>query len=177
MPPLPPARSRDTAGYAVLFVCLGNICRSPTAAVVLAQQLAQRLADEPGLAGVTVASAGTGDWHVGEQMDRRTAATLAAAGYDPSSHRAQQTSPELLREYDAILVMDGQNLSDVLDQVGDADRDRVLRYRSFDPAAGTDLDVPDPWYGGQRGFDEVLAIVERTTTQLVTALESVLHRS
>jgi len=120
---------------------------------------------------VRVESSGTGDWHLGEPMDRRAAATLAAAGYDPSIHRARQVDGDLFARHDAILVMDETNLRDVHGLAPTrADRDRVLMFRAFDPLAGEDLAVPDPWYGGQRGFDEVLAIVERTTDTLVSAL-------
>lgn len=120
---------------------------------------------------VRVDSSGTGDWHIGEPMDRRAAATLATAGYDPSRHRARQVDEMLFADHDAVLVMDASNAHDVLALAdGDGDRGRVLMFRSFDASAAGELDVPDPWYGGQRGFDEVLVIVERTSDALVDAL-------
>jgi low molecular weight protein-tyrosine phosphatase len=168
-PALPPPRDPDGATYSIALVCLGNICRSPIAHVVLERKLsAVRTARR-----IEVESSGTGDWHIGEQMDRRAAATLAAAGYDPSLHRARQVDDDLFSRNDAILVMDESNLRDVQALAGRADdRDRVIMFRAFDPLVGDDLAVPDPWYGGQGGFDDVLAIVERTTDVLVEALAS-----
>jgi protein-tyrosine phosphatase len=111
-----------------------------------------------------VASCGTGDWHLGHPMDRRAAATLTAAGYDPSQHRAQQFATTWLDEYDVLLAMDAQNLADVGGRT-----DRVLMFRDFDPVeAGSD--VPDPYYGGDSGFEEVLTMVERTSAEIVEAL-------
>ena len=95
--------------YRVALVCLGNICRSPMAAVVLADHVARAgLSDE-----VEVVSAGTGPWHVGQPMDDRAAATLGAAGYDASRHRAQQIDAGWFDTCDLVLVMDEQNLHDV----------------------------------------------------------------
>jgi len=150
-------------------VCLGNICRSPIAHVVLADKLTA----VPTLRPVIVESFGTGDWHIGEPMDPRAAQTLTAAGYDSSRHRARHTDRDLIAGHDVVLVMDATNLRDVraLASTSD-DRDRVMLFREFDPLAGDDLDVPDPWYGGQGGFDEVLAIVERTTDVLAALLSS-----
>ncbi len=152
----------------VALVCLGNICRSPTAAVVLEHQLAGA-----GVAGiVTVASAGTGDWHLGAPMDERAAAALRAAGYDPSGHLAQQVDATWFASHDLLLAMDASNLADLHALAPDeAARSRVALYRSYDPASGPNgTDVPDPWFGGPEGFDEVLAIVERTSAELVRAL-------
>ena len=145
--------------YHVAIVCLGNICRSPIAHVVLAAHLADAGLDDR----VTVASSGTGDWHVGEPMDRRAAATLTAAGYDATRHRARQWTGN---DADLVLAMDAQNLADVGGR-----SDRVRLFRDLDPLA-PGSDVPDPYYGGDSGFEEVLAMVERTTTALVAALES-----
>jgi protein-tyrosine phosphatase len=155
---LPPARSPGE--YRIEVVCLGNICRSPTAHVVLAERIA-----DAGLAErVSVSSSGTGDWHVGGPMDARAAATLTAAGYDATRHRARQWSGN--DAADLVLAMDAQNLADI----GGAD-DRVMPFRSFDPVEPGG-DVPDPYYGGDSGFEEVLAMVERTAEALVAALES-----
>jgi protein-tyrosine phosphatase len=127
--------------------------------VVLMRRVAEAELDDR----VEVASCGTGDWHLGHPMDRRAAATLAAAGYDPSRHRAQQFATSWLEEYDVLLAMDSQNLADV-----GAD-DRVMLFRAFDPVE-PGSDVPDPYYGGDSGFEEVLSMVERTSAQIVEAL-------
>jgi protein-tyrosine phosphatase len=158
--PLPPGR--EPGRYRVELVCLGNICRSPTAHVVLEERL-----DEAGLADVVdVTSSGTGGWHVGDPMDRRAAATLTAAGYDASRHRAHQwAGPD---GADLFLAMDGDNLADI---GGPGERSRL--FRDFDPRLSPDeeaADVPDPYYGGDDGFEEVLTMVERTASTLVEAL-------
>lgn len=151
----------------IAFVCLGNICRSPTADVVL-----QRLLAETGAQGIEVASSGTGDWHVGNPMDERAAARLSASGYDPSRHRAQMFTAEWFDRHDLIVTMDTANRADVLALArSDADRAKVRMFRSFDPEADSpDADVPDPWYGGPETFDEVLQIVERTARELLRQL-------
>jgi len=164
-PPLPPSRrTRGNPGrYLVGMVCSGNICRSPTAEVVLEARL-----QEAGLADrVAVASCGLGDWHVGNPMDHRAAETLGRAGYDSSRHRAQQLDASWSTDYDLLLAMDAGHLRD-LGSAG-LPRDRTRLYRDFDPD-GPGTDVPDPYYGGQDGFEEVLAMVERTSSVLVTAL-------
>jgi protein-tyrosine phosphatase len=154
--------------YRIAIVCLGNICRSPMAAVVLdAKVRAAGLADR-----VEVTSAGTGDWHAGQPMDDRAAATLTAAGYDPRGHRARQFGPAWF-DRDLVLVMDGRNLADVLALGGR--EGQVRRFRAFDPLGGPDADVADPWHGGQEGFDEVLATVERTADALVDELRTLLR--
>lgn len=104
---LPPQRT--TGRYRVEVVCMGNICRSPTAAVVLAETLADaRLTDL-----VEVQSSGTGGWHAGNPMDSRSAAVLRRAGYDPSAHRARKLSAADLAAADLVLTMDEDNLTDV----------------------------------------------------------------
>jgi protein-tyrosine phosphatase len=154
--------------HRIAVVCLGNICRSPIADVVLNALLADAgLSDE-----VEVTSCGTGTWHVGESMDRRAAAVLTAAGYDASRHRARHFGPDW-HDHDLILTMDGSNLADVLAELPADRHDRVRMFRSYDPEvrAGDPVpDVPDPFYGGPDGFDEVLAIVERSSRELVRDL-------
>jgi protein-tyrosine phosphatase len=135
--------------------------------------LSQRV-DDAGLAGrVTVSSCGTGDWHVGQPMDERAAATLRANDFDPSAHRARQFSASWLADNDLVLAMDAGNLADVR-RVGAAgvepDPDRVRLFGDFDPVEPGG-EVPDPYYGGEQGFEEVLAMVERTCAVLVSALQ------
>lgn len=163
---------REPGRYAVAFVCTGNICRSPTADVVLTDRVAAAgLAER-----VEVASSGLGDWHVGGGMDRRSARHLEAAGYDPSRHLAKQIQPSWLDRYDVLLAMDHGHLRDlrVLARRHGADgADRVRLFGDFDPV-DPGVEVPDPYYGGDHGFEEVLTMVERTCDRLVSALTDVL---
>jgi protein-tyrosine phosphatase len=152
---LPPARRPGE--YRIALVCLGNICRSPMAHVVLEARLADAGLDDR----VSVTSSGTGDWHVGHPMDRRAAATLTTAGYDATRHRAQQWAGN---DADLVLAMDAQNLADV-----GGGTDRVMLFGVFDPVEPGN-DVPDPYYGGDSGFEEVLAMVERTASAIATRL-------
>ena len=162
---------RTPGRYAVALVCLGNICRSPMADVVLTARV-----EEAGLGDrVTVASSGTGDWHVGRPMDRRAAATLTEAGYDSSRHRARQFGPTWHEEYDLVLAMDAQNLADVVSTRSTTGEERrVLLFRDFDPVEPGG-EVPDPYYGGHAGFEEVLTMVERTAATIVAHLDSLLR--
>jgi len=155
---LPPPR--QPGRYRIALVCLGNICRSPMAHVVLEARLA-----DAGLSDVvTVTSAGTGGWHEGTPMDERAAATLTEAGYDASRHRARIFDAGWHDDHDLVLVMDARNLRDV-----GGPGERVAMFRAFDPDEPGG-DVPDPYYGGAAGFEEVLRVVERTTTSLASEL-------
>ena len=168
VPVLPPPRT--SGHYRIALVCLGNICRSPMAHVVLEQQLA-----DAGLGdAVEVHSSGTGGWHEGNPMDRRAAATLAAAGLDPSRHRARTFDDGWHDDHDLVLAMDVANLRDV-----GGSSDRTLLFRAFDPeaAAEPDAEVPDPYYGGAAGFEEVLRMVERTSASIVAELRRELSRT
>ena len=157
--PLPEPRSPGR--YRIGVVCLGNICRSPTAQVVL-----ESLLEKAGLLDVVeVASCGTGTWHLGEAMDERAATILTAAGYDASRHRARKFDDGWLDDYDLVLAMDQQNLADIGGRTS-----RVAMFRDFDPV-DTGADVPDPYYGGLGGYEEVLRMVERTGTAIVVALQ------
>lgn len=146
--------------YRVEFVCSGNICRSPSADVVLA-----KLLEDAGLSGaVEVTSSGLGDWHVGDPIDARSGAALLAAGYDPSTHRARQWRADDVDAQDLVLAMDRGHLQQL------PTSERVRLFRDFDPI-GTGDDVPDPYYGGREGFEEVLRMVERTCMSLVASLQ------
>ena len=158
MPVLP--APRHPGRYRIALVCLGNICRSPMAHVVLESRLADAGLDDR----IEVASSGTGGWHVGKPMDPRASATLTASGYDPSRHRAQQWDASWPTAYDLVLVMDEANLADVGGRT-----ERVGMFRDFDPD-DPGAAVPDPYYGGDDGFEEVLAMVERTSESIVSAL-------
>ena len=160
---------REAGHYRVALVCLGNICRSPIADVVLRDRVAAA-----GLDGrVTVVSAGTGDWHIGNPMDERAAVLLTSKGYDAdttSAHRAQQVRPAWLTECDLLLAMDRQNLRDLRSLArGPLDAERIRLFGDFDPVT-PGAEVPDPYYGGDDGFRSVLAMVERTSDALVREL-------
>lgn len=152
--------------FHVCLVCMGNICRSPMAEVVLRAKLAEHGLDDR----VTVDSAGTGGWHVGEPMDRRAAATLAAHGYDGSRHRARQFDPAWFEHCDLVLAMDRDNLRQ-LRRIAPPGAD-VRLFRSFDPAAPPDAEVPDPYYGAEQGFVEVLRLIEAAADGLVKHLDT-----
>ena len=159
---------RTPGRYRIALVCLGNICRSPMAHVVLADRVAAVGLSEA----VTVVSSGTGDWHVGKPMDQRAAALLTSEGYDASAHRARQVRPSWLTDCDLVLAMDRQNLRDLLALAdGGAEPDRVRLFGEFDPLE-PGAEVPDPYLGDEDGFHDVLAMVERTCDALVRELLS-----
>lgn len=159
----PPARSHREAlsstAVHLSFICTGNICRSPIAAVVFREHLRQAGLDDQ----VEVTSAGTGAWHVGEPADPRTAKVLADHGY-PTEHTAAHLGTEH-EAADLLLVMDAGHLRVTRDSVDDPDKVRLLR--SFDPASDEWAEVPDPYFGGDRGFEDVLAMVEATMPGLL----------
>jgi protein-tyrosine phosphatase len=154
--------------YRIAVVCLGNICRSPMAAVVLSDRVEQAGLSEA----VEIVSAGTGGWHVGGPMDERAARTLTQRGYDPTRHRARQFDAGWFEDCDLILAMDADNRRDVAELCPGNGSDRRLAklrmFRDFDPAGPGE--VPDPYFGGDEGFDEVLTMVERTADSLVARL-------
>jgi protein-tyrosine phosphatase len=148
--------------YHISFVCSGNICRSPMAALVFGEQVRQAgLADR-----IRVTSAGIGPWHVGEPADERARRVLAERGY-PTEHVATQVSPDHLGA-DLLLAMDSGHETALRRLVGD--QDRVRMFRSYDPTAGDDLDVPDPYYGGPDGFTDLLAMIEAVTPGLLASI-------
>jgi protein-tyrosine phosphatase len=144
----------------VCFVCSGNICRSPIAAVVLSAWLEREgLADR-----VQVTSAGIGAWHVGEPADSRARQVLSAHGY-PTSHVAAQVDVDHLSA-DLVVAMDTGHETALRRLLRRDGVERLRMLRSFDPGAD-DLDVPDPYYGDMAGFVEVLEIVEAAMPELV----------
>jgi protein-tyrosine phosphatase len=107
-------------------------------------------------------------------MDRRAAALLVSHGYDPSLHQGRQFDPAWHEDCDVVLAMDARNRADLaeLREVPEDDPTRLLMFRDFDPAAtADDRDVPDPFFGGDDGFDRVLAIIRRTTAEIVRRLQ------
>jgi protein-tyrosine phosphatase len=164
--PLPPPR--DPAGpYRICCVCLGNICRSPMAEVVLRAQVEQAGLSE----WVIVDSAGTGNWHVGDRMNSRARAHLTRGGYDGEAHRARQFDASWLAERDLFLAMDADNLRD-LRALAPAE-DAAHRIRLFGEVAGLDgADVPDPYYGTDADFAHVLAMLESGMATIVDQLRA-----
>jgi protein-tyrosine phosphatase len=158
--------------YRILFVCTGNICRSPMAEVVTrALAGTTTLADGNSMANwLTVASAGTGPWHEGKPMDPRATEALARAGYPEHPHVAHQVSASELPRYDLIVALDRSH-QQTLRSLG-ADRERIFLLRAFDPAAGAAADVPDPYYGDEPEFDACLAMIADGCRGLVAALSS-----
>ena len=152
----------------VLFVCLGNICRSPLGEGVLAHRLEQEgLSDR-----VRVDSAGTGAWHQGEPPDPRSTDVAMRHGITLRG-RARLVRAEDFQEFDHIFAMDRANLRDLgyLESEGDGDATLSL-FRTFDPDPDEDLDVPDPYYGGPDGFDLMFEMVDRTCAAFVEHLVS-----
>ena len=152
--------------YRVCFVCTGNICRSPMAESVFRARVA-----DAGLDGlVEVDSAGTGDWHEGENADPRTLSVLEERGY-ALDHAARVFEPSWFARLDLVIALDTGHLK-ALRHLASAGEDtaKVRLLRSYDPGAGDDLDVPDPYYGGRDGFEECLEMVERACTGLLDAV-------
>ena len=166
--PLPPPR--DPSGpYRICCVCLGNICRSPMAEAVLRAQVAKAAPRAPRLdQRVQVDSAGTGDWHIGDPMDRKARTALKRNGYDGESHRARQFRPSWLAERDLILAMDTANLRDLRAHAPSGEADRIRLFGEIGGLHG--VDVPDPYYGDQADFARVLAILETGLSHLVKLL-------
>jgi protein-tyrosine phosphatase len=151
----------------ICLVCSGNICRSPSAEIVM-----HAFVDRAGLADeIEVCSAGIGDWHVDEGADPRSAHALAARGYDASRHRARQFSRDWFDDHDLVVAMDESHLRDLRAMAGTAHVDKVRLLASFGPDA-TDEDVPDPYYGGPSGFLDVLDLVERFCAALLDDVRS-----
>ncbi len=147
----------------VLFVCLGNICRSP-----LAEGIFRRMAAEQGVE-VEIDSAGTGDWHLGHAPDHRAQAVADKNGLDISALRARLVTPEDFRRFDHIVAMDASNLAN-LEAMRPDDASATLA-RLLDFADGVDLiDVPDPYQGGPEGFDETFRLVEAGAKGLLDAI-------
>ncbi len=150
----------------ICFVCLGNICRSPTADGVMCH-----LVDKAGLADqIEVDSAGTGAWHVGEKADARARATAKARGFRLTS-RARQVNRDDFDRFDYMIAMDNINHAELLRMAPSAAmRERVFLFRSFDPESADGAEVPDPYYGGDSGFEDVFDICEAACRGLLEYL-------
>ncbi len=146
----------------VLFVCTGNICRSPTAEGVF-----RHMVEEAGLGQtITTDSAGTHGYHIGDPPDSRSCRAAAARGFDLSRLRARKVTARDFHDFDLILAMDQGHFAH-LDAMKPKDaRAEVKLYLDFHPGAGT-KDVPDPYYGGPEGFDHVLDLIEAASKALL----------
>lgn len=155
----------------VLFVCLGNICRSPTAEAVMAQLVAEAELEHA----IELDSAGTGAWHVGSPPDERATAAAAARGIEMRG-AARQVTVEDFEQFDLLLAMDADNHRNLRELAPHAEAAAKVRMlREFDPAStsAAGLDVPDPYYGGADGFGRVLDLVEAACAGLLAELRSV----
>lgn len=155
---------RQSRPLRVLMVCLGNICRSPTAHGVLEQMVADRgLSDR-----ITVDSCGTGNYHIGEQADARSRRAARARGYDLDSQRARQLADSDFVDFDYILAMDRANLGDLDRRAPAAQRHKLRLFLEF--SEGGPDEVPDPYYEGPDGFETVLDLVEDASHKLLNHL-------
>lgn len=179
-----PYAREDKGVTRLLFVCLGNICRSPTAEGVM-----RALVDRAGLEDrIELDSAGTGAWHVGNSPDDRAAAAARSRGIELDG-RARQIRRDDFDEFDLIVAMDGENLRELRRLApGRVQREKVRLLREFDPASGVgdagqpsrslaqrvagDLDVPDPYYAGAGAFEEVLDLVQAACAGLLEQIRS-----
>ncbi|MBW8845912.1 MAG: low molecular weight phosphotyrosine protein phosphatase [Burkholderiales bacterium] len=147
----------------ILFFCMGNICRSPTAEGVMRAKLAAAGLD------VEVDSAGTHGYHVGDPPDERSQAHAARRGYDLSTLRARRLEAADFGRFDLVLAMDGANLAQAQRLCPPGQRHRLKLLMDYAPHAGR-AHVPDPYYGGAAGFDDVLDLVEAGCDGLIAEL-------
>jgi protein-tyrosine phosphatase len=166
----------DVQPVRLCFVCLGNICRSPTAEGVMASLVAEAGLDDQ----IEVDSAGTGDWHRGELPDPRSRAEARRRGVELTS-RASTFRAGDAHAYDMVLAMDRSNLADLHDLTAEPSlRSRIRLLREFDPALAPDDrwggEVPDPWSGGDQGFVVVFDLIEAACRGLLDHVQRELLR-
>lgn len=156
------------APFRVVFVCTGNICRSPMAEIVM-----RAYAEQTGLgARVRASSAATSEWHVGESADHRTVAALARRGFDGTHHRARQVTTATFCDNDLVVALDRTHERALRHWApSETDADKVSLLLSYEPQPPAVLDVPDPYYAEDPMFDEVLAMIESATRALFRQLE------
>lgn len=165
--------------YRITAVCLGNICRSPIAEAVLRDRVVSAGLEDV----VVVDSAGTGDWHLGHGADPRSMATLVANDYELAGHISRKITPDWFAELDLILAMDSENYRTLQSLSARADVEPDLHMlRTFDPELAhlpqphPELDIPDPYYGGDEGFPNVLRMIEQAADGLIAQLPARLGR-
>jgi protein-tyrosine phosphatase len=151
----------------ILFVCLGNICRSPTAEAVFRHLLANVASDLE----IEVDSAGIGSWHIGEPPDERAQAAARRRGFEMGELRARQIVREDFERFDLILAMDRENLAELRKRSPPQFRERVRLFLEYAPDLGEE-EVPDPYYGGEAGFEAVLDLAEQAARGLLEHLRN-----
>ena len=150
----------------VCFVCLGNICRSPTAEGVMLKKLKDHKLQDV----IVIDSAGTSAYHVGERADARSRECALKRGYELPS-RARQFTKEDCERFDYIIAMDQSNLQNLLQSSNEEQRQKIYMFWQFEEGMNSQSDVPDPYYGGPSGFDTVLDICERGCDGLIEFLK------
>ena len=151
--------------HRLLFVCLGNICRSP-----MAEGAFRRVATEEGvLDRFEIDSAGLGDWHVGQAPDYRAQRAAGQRGIDISGQSARQIAREDFARFDLLLAMDGSNYEALAELAPRSAKHKIRRFLDFAPHAGT-KDVPDPFFGEAEGFDHALDLIEEAARGLLAEL-------
>ncbi|OUR85773.1 hypothetical protein A9Q92_07400 [Methylophaga sp. 42_8_T64] len=151
----------------VLFVCLGNICRSPTAEAVFRKKVVDAKLNDR----FFIDSAGTAGYHIGASPDARAIDKGNLRGYDLTSIRARKVSMDDYLEFDYIIAMDNQNLAYLNAHKANIDSAIIQLMRQPSGATTEKLDVPDPYYGGEQGFDEVLDILEKAAQHLLNDIQ------
>ena len=151
----------------LLFVCMGNICRSPTAEGVMRQVLTESVWANR----VEIDSAGTHEYHIGEPPDRRAVLAARRRGIDLSSLRARAVSRDDFERFDLILAMDRGNLDELQRRAPLQAHERIRLVMDFAPDAHA-REVPDPYYGGAKGFEEVLDLLEKAAAGLLQEVDS-----
>lgn len=146
----------------VLFVCLGNICRSPTAEGVFRRKLIARQLDDQ----IEIDSAGLGSWHVGKAPDSRAQHAAASRGIDISMLRARQVEAADFERFDLVIAMDHDNQQGLDRIAGSRYADKIHMMMAFSELPGPD-EVPDPYYGGEGGFDQVLDLIDAASDGLI----------
>lgn len=150
------------AKHRLLFVCLGNICRSP-----MAEGMFRHVADEQGVLHLfDTDSAGMGDWHKGEAPDARAQATALDRGFDISGQASRKVELEDFEDFHLVLAMDASNISDMLEIAPHEARHKLRRFLEYAPHMGVE-DVPDPYYGGPEGFGHALNLIEAAARGLL----------